>query len=56
MATIRTLPSGARVLIHPCDECGMPDAPFGYFIEGQLSRWYCANHRGVGEALLEGKS
>lgn len=29
---LRKLPSGARVLIHPCETCGSDRAPFGYFV------------------------
>lgn len=54
-AVLRKLPTGARVLIHPCDECGTDNAPWGFFKHGQLSRWYCTQHREIGEAWLRGE-
>lgn len=53
---IRKLHTGARVLIHPCDECGTDNAPWGFFKHGQLSRWYCKKHREIGEAWLRGET
>lgn len=55
-AILRRLPSGARVLIHPCDECGSDHAPWGYCLPGKLSRWYCREHREIGEAYLRGEA
>lgn len=53
-AVIRTLATGAKVLIHTCDVCGSDRAPYGYMRKGQPSRWYCQQHRETGEAILRG--
>lgn len=51
-AVLRKLRTGARVLIHPCDQCGVDNAPWGFFKSGHLSRWYCTEHREIGERWL----
>lgn len=53
-AVLRKLRTGARVLIHPCDRCGVDNAPWGFFKTGHLSRWYCTAHREIGELWLRG--
>ena len=40
------------LLVATCDVCGAAVAPYGYVIEGERSRWYCREHRDVGEAWL----
>lgn len=50
----RKAASGGRVLIHPCDECGSDRAPWGYRKPNQPSRWYCAEHREIGERWQRG--
>lgn len=42
---IRTLESGAKVMLHTCEVCGSPVSPFGLMIPGKLSQWFCAEHR-----------
>lgn len=54
-AVLRKLESGARVFVHPCDECGSDNAPFGYRKPNQPSRWYCRAHRKIGESWLRGE-
>lgn len=54
-AVLRKLESGARVFVHPCDECGAENAPFGFRRAGDPSRWYCSAHRALGEAFLAGR-
>ncbi|GAA0721500.1 hypothetical protein [Dokdonella soli] len=53
-AVLRKLESGTRMMIHPCNVCGSDRAPFGYTVKGHPSRWYCWEHREVGEAYLRG--
>jgi len=45
-----------RVLVHPCDECGNDVAPFGFRKKGEPSRWYCREHREIGEVWLWGEA
>lgn len=42
---IKTLSSGAKVMLHTCDVCGSANAPFGFMLPGVLSQWFCAEHR-----------
>lgn len=52
-ATLRR--SGNRaILTHPCEVCGSDNAPFGFRKENQPSRWYCREHRELGETWLRG--
>ncbi len=42
---IKTLSSGAKVMLHTCDVCGSDNAPYGWMLPGQLSQWFCRDHR-----------
>ncbi len=53
-AVIRKNRKGYPILVHPCDECGSNNAPYGFRYGPRESRWYCAAHREVGEAWLRG--
>lgn len=55
-ASWRKTVSGGRILIHPCDECGVDRAPFGFRKPAQPSRWYCSEHREIGERWMRGES
>lgn len=49
-----TLPTGRELLIHPCETCGVANAPFGYNVnlrKGKLGLWYCYDHRPDTEPL-----
>lgn len=51
-AVIRRNRHGHPILVHPCEECGVYSAPFGFRRGPRESRWYCSEHRGIGEAWL----
>lgn len=39
------------LVVATCDVCGSPIAPFRY-VAGERSRWYCREHRAIGDAWL----